>query len=94
MVDTGIPEWLTGMVIANVVAWSVLLGMVRVLLNRAKHTEIKTDQFVKKHDRLILNLQKAEEERARSGRELVHYMRWMVEKMTGQKPDPFVDTHI
>jgi len=53
VVDTGIPEWITGIIIANVVAWSVLLGMVSRLLNRVKHTEHKTDQSLTYHKKLI-----------------------------------------
>ena len=85
--DNEILEWLMGFAIANVVAWSVLLGMVRTLLNRAKHTEDKTDEGLGH----LEGLKSLKTEQARTNREFLYYIKWAVEEVAGSKPPPYVD---
>ncbi len=100
--DTETVRWLSTLIIANVIAWSVLMFSVKSLLNRAKHTEEKSDELIDMHHNadengfgtvaLLAAVEHSEERRGRSSRELVHYMRWFVEKASGIKPPPFVDS--
>jgi len=95
--DSETVKWISGLIIVNVTAWSIAMGMIKTLLSRAKHTEDKTDEMIHMHNHAddygfgTVQLKKAMEANARHGRELVYYMRWFVEESTGQKPPPYID---
>lgn len=92
-------KWLTTIIIGNVVFWSVVMGILKTLLGRAKHTEEKTDKIIHMHLNAddygfgTVKLAKSFEANERHGRELVHYMKWFVKETTGKDPEPFIDEH-
>jgi len=85
--DSETVKWISGLIIVNVTAWSVAMGMIKTLLNCAKHTEEKTDLVIEMHN----NADKVAEANDRHARELVYYMKWFVKTTTGKEPEPFID---
>lgn len=73
-------RWFTSIIVGNVLFGAAVMGMLRILLGRAKHTEDNTKALLLMHTG-----------QRDSNRALVHYMRWFVEEMSGKTPPPYVN---
>ena len=81
--DADAIKWISGFAISAAMFGAALMGMLKNLLNRSKHTEDKVDGLRALNEKALREMTQSNLENMRSNKEMVHYMRWMAENLNG-----------